>query len=131
MKSLSQTHLFIVEDNFIYSYLIEAMLKEYGNFKLTTFATGEQCIKALHSKPDLIILDYNLDKGINGLETFKAIHSLKPEIPVIILSGQTDVQVAADFLKAGATDYIEKKDKNKSTEKLIDSILKALKNLGQ
>jgi DNA-binding NtrC family response regulator len=126
MKSLSQTHVFIVEDNFAYSYIVEAMLKEYGNFKVTTFASGEQCVEMLDNNPDLIILDYNLDRGMNGLETFKAIHLLKPKIPVIILSGQTDVQIAADFLKAGATDYIEKKNKEQAMEQLIISILNAL-----
>ncbi len=65
----------------------------------------------LDNNPDLIILDYNLDKGMNGLDTFKIIHSREPKIPVIILSSQTDVQVAADLLKAGVFDYIEKKDK--------------------
>lgn len=48
---------------------------------------------------------------MNGLDTFKIIHSREPKIPVIILSSQTDVQVAADLLKAGVFDYIEKKDK--------------------
>jgi two-component system response regulator HydG len=126
MKPFHQIHLFIVEDNFIYSYVIEAMLKEYGNFKVTNFSSGEKCMEMLDNAPDLIILDYNLETGMNGFETFKLIHSQKPKIPVIILSGQTDVQIAADLLKAGVADYIEKKNKEQAMEKLRGSILKIL-----
>jgi two-component system, OmpR family, response regulator len=126
-NSVGQTSLFIVEDNFMYSYLLEAMLKEYGNFKITTLTSGEDCIEMLENNPKLIILDYNLEKGLNGLDTFKIIHSRKPKIPVIIISSQTDVQVVADLLKLGVFDYIEKKDKQKAMEKLLDSALKALK----
>lgn len=126
MKQLGQTRIFIIEDNFIYSYVLEEMLKEYGNFKITSFTSGEKCIEELNNNPALIILDYNLDKGMNGLETFKIIHLRKPEIPVIILSSQTDVQIVADLLKLGVFDYIEKRDKEKAMKKLCISVLKAL-----
>lgn len=127
MKSHEKTQLYIVEDNFVYSYLLESILKEYGNFNITTFSSAEECIDMLDNDPDLIILDYILGTGINGLDAFKIIHSRKPKIPVIILSNQTDVQVSADLLKAGVFEYIEKKDNEQAMEKLKKSILKAVK----
>ena len=120
----SQIRLFIVEDNFLYSYMLETTLKECGNFKITSFTTAEECIEMLRNKPDLIILDYHLNGGMNGLEAFQIIHQKNPRVPVIILSSQTDVQVAADILHKGAFDYIEKKDNIKALEKLKASILK-------
>ena len=127
MNSSAQTNIFIVEDNFAYSYVLEARLKEYGNIKITTFTTGESCIELLNNNPSLIILDYNLEGKMNGADTFKMIHSKKPKIPVIILSSQLDVQVVADLLKLGVFDYIQKRDKELTFSKVEQSILKVLK----
>jgi DNA-binding NtrC family response regulator len=126
MKSIGQIKIYIVEDNFMYSFVLEEMLKEHGVFKVTSFASAEECIEILDNNPDLIILDYNLE-GMNGLDAFKIIHAKKPKIPVIILSGQSDVQVTADLLKMGAFDYIEKKDKEKTMTKIQNAVLNALK----
>jgi DNA-binding NtrC family response regulator len=128
MTSPGQIKLFIVEDNFMYSYVLEEMLKEYGNFKISSFTSGKKCLELLDSNPDVIILDYNLEDGMNGLDTFKIIHTSKPKIPVIILSSQPDLQVTADLLKHGVFDYIQKKDNETAMQKLRDSILKALKS---
>lgn len=126
MNSSNQIKLFIVEDNFVYSFILEAMLKEYGNFSISTFNTGEECIEMLDNNPDIIILDYNLEGKMNGLDTFKMIHSLKPKTPVIVLSSQTDVQVVADLLEIGVFDYIQKSGGEIALIKLRDSVFKAL-----
>lgn len=126
MGSTGIPKVFIVEDNFMYSYVLESMLKESENMKVTSFAKGEECIELINNNPDVVILDYNLEGGMTGLDTFNAIRAQKPHVTVIILSGQTDVQLAADILKAGAFDYIEKKSADKTMEKLRVSVLKAL-----
>jgi two-component system OmpR family response regulator len=122
---MNQNKIFIVEDNFLYSYVLEETLKEHGNFKITTFASAEECIEMLDNNPQIIILDYNLENGMNGLDAFKIIHQKKPKIKVIVLSAQKDVQIAADLLKKGVFDYIEKKDNEKAMSRLLNSILKA------
>jgi two-component system OmpR family response regulator len=125
MKPIEQVKIFIVEDNFAFSFLLEAALKEYANFKITVIPSGEKCIEQLSANPDVVLLDYNLE-GMNGFETFKAIHAKQPNTPVIILSEQIDTQIAANFLKAGVYDYIAKNNKE-YINKLKLSILKALK----
>lgn len=124
----SQGQIFIVEDKYIYSYGLEAMLMKDAKFKIKCFSSGEECIKALDENPGLIILDNDINKGMSGIEVFTAIHSRKPEIPVIIISSPVDVQVAIDLLKLGIFDYIEKKDKEHSMDKLHDTVLKAIKS---
>ena len=126
MNSNGQIKLFIVEDNFVYSFTLEAMLKEHGNFKITSLNTGEECLERLDNNPDIIILDYNLGGKLNGSETFRMIHSKKPQIPVIIISNQKDVQVAADLMKNGVFDYIQKSGSEIAFTKLRDSVFKAL-----
>ena len=123
--------IFIVEDNHVYSLMLKNALKEKGNFKITTMLTGEYCLNKLDLNPDIIILDHLLappdgilGPGITGLEVMKQIHKKKPILPVIILSNQTDTQVAADYWKAGVFDYIEKN--LLVMDKLLASILKAV-----
>jgi two-component system, OmpR family, response regulator len=123
MNKQGQAKIFIVEDNFMYSYILDNVLKEHGNFAITTFATGEECIQLLGNNPDIIVMDYNLGDGMNGMQTLLAIKAKKPKTPVIIISGQDDVQVVADLLHAGAHDYIEKKSQAKTIERLVESIV--------
>lgn len=115
--------VFIVEDNPLYTYFLNEALKEEGEFNITTFETARQCIDALKdSKPDVIVLDYFLENGLTGLEIFKEIHEKYPRLPVIVLSAQEDVQVAADLMEAGVHEYLQKKDKD-VVEKLKKAIL--------
>jgi len=123
MSIFGRTSIFIVEDNSLYSYYLNETLKEEGNYRITTFETAEECIKALDTKPDVVILDYYLNKGMNGMDFFNIVHEKYPKIPVIILSNQENVQMAVDLLEAGVFEYIEKKDPE-AIQKLKDAILK-------
>lgn len=125
------TQIFIVEDNHVYSLMLENALKEKGNFEITTMLTGEYCLNELDKNPHVIILDHLLappddilGPGMTGLEVMKQIHVKKPTLPVIILSNQTDTQVATDYWQAGVFDYMEKN--LMVMDKLLASILKAV-----
>ena len=126
MNTKGQILIYIVEDNFVYSFILKSTLEENYYSKIATFTSGEECIDMLDNNPDIIILDYNLETSLNGLESFKIIHSKKPKIPVIIISSQKDPQIAAEFLQLGAFDYIEKKSGEDAILQLKTSILKAL-----
>lgn len=106
--------------------MLESMLRESENLKVTSFTSGEECLELIDNNPDVVILDYNLEGSMTGLDTFRGIRLKKPRIPVIVLSGQKDVQVAADLLKEGVFDYIEKKAAEQTLEKLREAVLKAL-----
>ena len=115
--------IYIVEDNAFYTFFLNEVLKEQGNFSITTFDNAENCLEALDIPPDLIIQDYYLNNGMNGWDAFRLIKKKYPKLPVIMLSGQSDVQVAANFVEAGGYDYIEKRDKE-AIRKLKEAILK-------
>lgn len=76
---------------------------------------------------DLILLDYNLP-DMNGLEFLKELKARghTPTGPIIILTGQGNEEVAVNFLKLGASDYIIKG--NISVQSLSRSIQNALTN---
>jgi DNA-binding response OmpR family regulator len=121
MKRKAQMSIFIVEDNKMYSFYIDTMLSEQFNFKISTYNSGEECVKDLYLTPDIIILDYMLG-GIDGLQVLSSIKKQLPDTPVILLTGQKDMDVTIKLLKAGAYEYIIK-DKD-APSKLVNAILK-------
>ncbi len=59
------------------------------------------------NKFDLILLDYRLP-DINGLQLIEQIKSLDIKVPIIVLTGQGDEEIAVEMMKAGAADYLSK-----------------------
>ena len=128
MRHKNQLSLFIVEDNQIYSFYLNNLLNEQFNFKISTYPNGEAFVKDLYLTPDIIILDYMLG-GMDGLEVLNAIKKQLPDTPVILLTGQKDVDTAIRLMKAGAYEYIIK-DKN-APEKLQETIFRINNETGK
>ncbi len=125
MKKTKNPLIFVVQDSPIYKNLIINHLKHKKFSNIQTFSHSEECLKAIHQKPDIIILNYYIE-GMTGLELMKRVQSDHPEIDFIFLSGQNDVEIAVNIMKMGAADYIVKNDKApdnhiKSIEYLISS----------
>lgn len=120
MKNKSP-NVFIVEDNLIFQHLLSYELSSKG-LDVTAFTKGEDAISALHHSPDVVVLDYSLEGTMNGMDVLKAIKSINASIQVIILSAQSDLEVAINTLKYGAFDYVEKTDN--ATNEIITIINK-------
>jgi CheY-like chemotaxis protein len=75
------------------------------------YAAGEDEAVAAFGRggADLVILDYHLEQG-DGLSCLRRLRAADAVVPVLVVSGQTDPEVAADLLLAGADDYIAKHD---------------------
>ena len=101
--------IFVVEDNIAFGQVVEHYLiaNDYVNVRL--FVSGEECLKCLHLKPDIVIQDYKL-QGISGLNVLKRAKKILPDTEFIFLSGQDDVDIAVNTMKFGAFDYIVKND---------------------
>jgi CheY-like chemotaxis protein len=121
-----QKLIFIVDDDPFINMLVVKRFSAEG-FRLEAFLYGEDCISALIRNPDLIILDYyfvNNDQTVmNGMEVFDKIKTIKPETPVIMLSGQDKGELVLEFARKGINDYIIK-DNN-----LIDNLSVAIDEL--
>jgi len=101
------SNIFIVDDDPVYLLMIEEFFKSIGYKNVASFSNGQDCIKQLQQRPDIIFLDYAM-YPMDGLDTLKMIKSLYPDACVIFLSGQGDTEVAVNALKCGAYDYIAK-----------------------
>lgn len=107
MKNSKYPLIFVVEDNSVYNKLIVNHLHTHKLIHTESFLTGEECIKNIDRKPDIIIQDYLLE-GMNGLEVLLAAKKKYPSIDFIFLSGQDSIEVAINCMKFGAYDYIVK-----------------------
>jgi two-component system OmpR family response regulator len=101
--------IFIVEDNLIYQQLIARELESFGG-QFFFYTTGEHCIANLCRRPSIVVLDYNLDGLINGLETLEEIRKFDPSIFVLLFSSQKEVFSCENLRKYGSFDFLEKKD---------------------
>ena len=101
--------IYIVEDNPLYSAVLEQNLLSSGFTDVELFDDGEACLNQLSNQPEVILLDYQLgtDK-MNGIEIFKEIKRKSQETKVVLLSNQDEVRVAVESLRLGAFDYIIK-----------------------
>lgn len=123
MKTTTSNVAFIVEDNEMYSTMMDHMLSTDCDCRFLSFKTGEECIQNLYMNPFLILLDYGLP-GINGLETIKEIKKYNQETPIVILTGKNDMTIARDFFNAGAYDYVVKdKSAVHRIKKIVNTIL--------
>ena len=100
------TILIIDDDDQLRKSFNKLLIEEGYNSKCA--ASGEAGFKIIQEEvPDLVILDMRLP-GMNGFETFKAIHEMEPKLPVIIMTAFGTTETAIEATKMGAFDYILK-----------------------
>lgn len=98
---------FIVDDDPFCRMRLSQHLHNLGFKDNMLFDNGMDCINKLNLQPDIIFLDYDMPQ-YNGLELIKKINKLNPDIFLVLVSGQQDMQVAINALKFGAFDYVIK-----------------------
>ena len=115
--------IFIVDDEKAISRLLSYWVKDKWKYEAEVFDNGEDVLKKLHLKPDLILLDIMLP-GLDGLATLKRIKQYDENLPVIILSAQGSVEVAVEALRFGAYDYFPKPIDTQRLEPVIKNAIK-------
>lgn len=128
MKPEDKIKLFLVDDDVVFLKSLEMEFRDYGNFHIETYVTGERCIANLSKKPDVIILDYLLDgtdkDAMHGIATLDKIKAYNADIPVIMLSSQDKIEVAVNCMHHKAFDYVVKSETAfLRLQKIIDSVL--------
>jgi DNA-binding NtrC family response regulator len=123
---MSQLKLFVVEDDKFFGELLKRHLSLNPDYEVFLFSSAGECLNNLHRSPDIISIDFGLP-DMPGNVLLQRIQEVNKNIPVIVISGQEDVAVAINFLKAGAKDYIIKDDHTR--EALWNSILKLRETL--
>jgi DNA-binding NtrC family response regulator len=115
--------VFIVDDEQAISKLLSYWLKEKWGYEVEVYANGEEVVKRLYLKPDLILLDIMLP-GMDGLEVLRRIRQTDENLPIIMLSAQGKIEVALESLKHGAYDYFPKPIDLQKLEPAIKNAIK-------
>jgi two-component system OmpR family response regulator len=118
MNSTGPFSVFLVDDDRMFlSTLKETLDTEFKNkLDISIFTSGEECLKNINGKPDMVILDYFLNEDghsntIDGIEVLKQIKKTDyRDILVVMLSGQDKLQIALDSIKNGAYEYVTKSE---------------------
>ncbi|HNL07429.1 MAG TPA: response regulator, partial [Chitinophagales bacterium] len=81
---------------------------EYENYKVDTAADGlEGMAKMKSNHYDLVFCDIKMPK-MDGMEVLEQIQKIKPDLPIIMISGHGTMETAVDAVKKGAFDFIAK-----------------------
>jgi DNA-binding NtrC family response regulator len=100
-------HILIVDDEPNLRWVLQEALNTAGHHARAA-ASGEEALRLLAEAPaDLVVLDLKL-KGMDGLNSLRAIHMRWPELVVLILTAYGTVASAVEALQAGAADYLRK-----------------------
>ena len=90
------TVLFIDDDEMILNAIKRALRNE--NYNILTVASGNRGLRLLQDQPvSLVVCDYQMP-GISGLEVLKDVKTTYPRILTIMLTGQAEVNIAAQAI---------------------------------
>ena len=120
------TEILIVDDNIDIRNIINELIVDAG-YSTRVAANYKQAISEIDKKlPDVAILDVKLDKGDkDGIELLSHIKSKNKDIPVIVISGHANIEMAIKSLKNGAFEFIEKPF---DQERLLNFVKRAVEN---
>ncbi|NVM57185.1 MAG: response regulator [Desulfobacterales bacterium] len=101
--------LVIIEDEEAHFKLMKgAIVRAFPRASVDYFEDAGSCLERLDEiAPDIIVTDY-LMPGMNGLELLEALKRENKDIPLIMITGQGDENIAARAMKLGAADYLVK-----------------------
>ncbi|MEL6517136.1 MAG: sigma-54 dependent transcriptional regulator [Pseudomonadota bacterium] len=101
--------ILIVDDERDIRELIGDILRDEG-FTARLAANSNECMAEISTEPpSLIILDIWLkDSHMDGIDILKTVKRDNPDVPVVIISGHGNIEIAVAAIKQGAYDFIEK-----------------------
>ncbi len=121
------TEILIIDDNAEIRLILQEILSDSG-YKTRLAANYNQALKEIDKKlPDVAVIDVKLDKSDNdGIELLNHIKTKNRDIPVIIISGHANIEMAIKSLKSGAFEFIQKPF---DRDRLVNFINRAVENI--
>jgi two-component system nitrogen regulation response regulator NtrX len=101
--------ILIVDDERDIRELISDILQDEG-FSTRLASNSDECMAEINTAaPSLMILDIWLkDSRMDGIDILKSVKRDNPDVPIIIISGHGNIEIAVAAIKQGAYDFIEK-----------------------
>jgi FixJ family two-component response regulator len=113
----------VVDDNASFRKAIEGLLNQFG-YEVSTYPSAQHLLDRLPSDdvPSCVLLDVRLP-GMSGPELQERLRELGSTIPIIFLTGYTDIATTVKTMKAGGEDFLIKPV---SSEQLLEAVERAM-----
>lgn len=113
------THVLLVDDSETDRLLFRRLMEKEPKTVVDVVPSGRAALAAIESKAfDAVVTDMQMPE-LNGLELTRAIRSLHPELPVVLLTGMGSEQLAIKALRDGASGYVAK---SLAAELLVETV---------
>jgi DNA-binding NtrC family response regulator len=115
--------ILIVEDEKLIRMTLRDRLEAEG-FAVREATRGEEGVREVEAGDDvdLALLDYKLP-DVNGIEVFRRIQALRPDVPVILMTAYSSVEKAVEAMRLGAYNYLTKPF---TMDEMVVNVTKAL-----
>ena len=121
-KEFEGARVLFVDDNKMLHDVLDRLLSRHG-IHVTSLSNADRAVTALDDDDfDLLITEASLS-GTDGLELLSHVREQHPQMKVIMVTGQANVQHAVEVMKRGAVDYMPKPF---STDEFVDRVKKHL-----
>jgi diguanylate cyclase (GGDEF)-like protein len=124
----SKVEVLVVDDSKTFAFKMQTLCKKY-NLNTIVAYSGEEALEIIPQRPHLklILVDYMMP-GLNGLEVTQQIRKnyKKDEMAIIALSGMSEKDIVASFLKYGANDFLYKDFSNEEFFARVNSNIEVL-----
>jgi two-component system response regulator HydG len=99
--------ILIIDDDKDLCFVLKRFLSKHG-FEVLEATSGRAALEILDSvEPNLILCDFRLE-DMSGSSILKKIKEKNPSVPVIIITGYSNIKTAVEVMKLGAMDYVTK-----------------------
>ncbi len=121
----STIKVILVEDDALCAFYMSFQLRKLGFGHVTTVASGEEAVScAKRERPDIILMDINLEGEMNGIEAIRQIKE-GSDIPVIFITGYSDEGIKARADAIGPAAYFVKPVDMRELGRKIESVVTA------
>jgi two-component system CheB/CheR fusion protein len=122
--------IYVVDDDDSIREAIRAVLED-DDRDVEDFATCEAFLAAFHpGRPACLVIDAYLP-GMNGITLLRRLYEAGHALPAIMISGSSDVAIAVEAMKAGASEFIEKPISRTELLASVDHVLERSRDLGK
>jgi DNA-binding NtrC family response regulator len=132
MKKENNELIYVLDDDQVFSHALKLWL-ESKKYRVSTFSNAYALSRGLkYCKPDIVILDFSLsdtekENSANGMHVAEYLNMAFADLPIVMLSGQKNLQVAVDSFSNKIVDYVVK---DNDFHEHLRMILRDIKEMG-
>jgi DNA-binding NtrC family response regulator len=115
--------LLAVDDDPVQQQLLVAIFRKTPTIEVVTASDGESALSRVsHQAPDIVLLDLCMP-GLGGLEILQKLKAVVPRVPVVVITGTSDIRTAVEAIQLGAYQFLTKPV---NTQELVVIVKRAL-----